>query len=593
MGAIGGRSMSNRFKRRRAKVDEAASARPRGLATLLAAKRLPQTLTVLGFWVLHVLVLASGMPRIEYDSLGGVALMVMACHVAFGWYMSLFHRKLLRQLRSIVIIEMGVLCCLLVGRVLLWFELPPYALPMSVIAVAFAIGFNEHIAVVWALLMAVVLGVAWALWQDGWVSTIDLAAMATLGAGALVGIFSLYKVSRRSKVVAAAIYIGLAKASMVLIAEYLLPGEGSLARLEQAGSRPWALLLFAGGSGLFAGFFLAEIGLRLIEMVFDVATDVRLYELTDLNHPVLKKFALEAPGTFHHSQMMGMLVESAAEVIGANALLCRVGCHFHDIGKILKPEYYVENMRGGTSKHEGLTPTMSTLIIISHVKDGVEIAAQLGLPSRVIACIPEHHGTIAVEYFYRQALAHQQKHGGPPVSKDDFRYPGPKPQSRETAILMIADTVEAMVRVVDDPNPSRIDALVQDVIRRRLVDGQFDECGITMAELHLAKEAMVRVLLGLYHSRIKYPKVPTAELKAMAVMSGDDGSSTMAIARTMADGPGLPSAAGPARAGQGGVATSSVHDDCDGEALAEQPKEAGADGKVDDPWPAGDSGHGG
>ncbi len=302
-------------------------------------------------------------------------------------------------------------------------------------------------------------------------------------------------------------------------------------------------------NGLFTGYFLLEFGIRFIEDAFDVATDLRLQELADLNQPILKRFAIEAPGTFHHSQMVGTLAEAAAEAIGANPLLCRVGAHFHDIGKMAKPEFFIENVRGPT-KHANLTPTMSTLIIIGHVKDGVEIAESLNLPSSVAACIPEHHGTVAVEYFYREALKRQSEAGGAPVHKDDFRYPGPKPRSRETAILMIADSVEAISRVLDDPNPTRLTSVVHDVAMRRLTEGQLDECGVTMKELKQVETAMVRVLLGARHGRIKYPKPDASDIANLDI---DESSARLIVAAELADGPGTPSAAALGRSEQDGA----------------------------------------
>jgi hypothetical protein len=223
---------------------------------------------------------------------------------------------------------------------------------------------------------------------------------------------------------------------------------------------------------------------------------------------------------------------------------------------------------GAPTKHDGLTPNMSTLIIVSHVKDGVEMAEELGLPPVVIDCIPEHHGTIAVEYFYHQAVKAQEKSGGPEVSKDDFRYPGPKPQSRETAILMIADSVEAISRVLTEPNPARIEQMVHDVMMRRLQEGQLDECAITLAELKKVEEGMCRVLNAIFHGRIKYPKAAgvdrpaeadadsaddagteTQQIKAGAAgatsgathaLSAEDTASRIRAAALQADGPGIP-----------------------------------------------------
>lgn len=241
--------------------------------------------------------------------------------------------------------------------------------------------------------------------------------------------------------------------------------------------------------------------LPLFEAFFGVTTELTLLELSDLNHPLVRRMSLESPGTFHHSQVVGMLGESAARSIGANSLLIRVGANFHDIGKMLKPRYFAEN-QGGTNPHDELTPRMSALVIASHVKDGIELGREWGLPESVISFIPEHHGTSVMQYFYRKALEGNSEGA---VLVDDFRYPGPRPRTRETAILMLADGCEASVRSLRRPTMSRVREMVRKIFDGKTSEGELDECGLTLQELARIREAFIPILVGIHHQRVSYP----------------------------------------------------------------------------------------
>jgi len=257
-------------------------------------------------------------------------------------------------------------------------------------------------------------------------------------------------------------------------------------------------VLLGVGSGV-ASTALTLFVLPVFESIFEITTDLTLLELSDLNHPLLQRMALEAPGTFHHSQVVGTLAEAAARAIGANSLKTRVGANYHDIGKLLKPRYYVENQGGGSNVHDELTPHMSALVIAAHVKDGIELGRQWGLPKDVIDFIPEHHGTGVMRYFYHKALEADQ---GAVVKVDDFRYPGPKPRSKETAIVMLADGVEAGTRSLRRPTPSRIREMVRSVIEHKMEEGELDDCGLTMRDLAAIREAFIPILVGIHHQRV-------------------------------------------------------------------------------------------
>ncbi len=251
--------------------------------------------------------------------------------------------------------------------------------------------------------------------------------------------------------------------------------------------------------------------LPFAEKLFDVQTDLSLLELSDMSHPLLRQLAQRAPGTYNHSISVAALAESAAESIGANGLLVRVGACFHDIGKMFKPNYFVENQTPGANRHDTLQPAMSTLVIIAHVKDGADLGRQHRLPTPVVDFIEQHHGTTLVEYFYRLATkkSEQDPHGEE-ISETSFRYPGPKPQTKEAAVLMMADAVESASRALVEPTASRLQNLVEQIAMKKLLDGQFDECGLTLQHLDTIKRSLIKSLTAIYHGRIKYPDQQTA-----------------------------------------------------------------------------------
>lgn len=265
--------------------------------------------------------------------------------------------------------------------------------------------------------------------------------------------------------------------------------------------------LHAGAAGFGVGFVVLGI-LPFIEKAFRITTAMTLLEMADSSLPLLRRLATEAPGTWNHSQQVAALAEEAAEAIGANSLLCRVGSYYHDVGKINKPEYFVENQQDGVNRHQTISPSVSVLIIIGHVKDGVELAREYNLPTSLFPFIQQHHGTTLVEFFYDRAMkqADPQLHA---VSETQYRYPGPKPKSREIAIVMLADGCESAARALSEPTAPRIEALVDDLAMKRLLDGQFDECDLTLRDLELVKRSLIKSLLGIYHGRIAYPSTAT------------------------------------------------------------------------------------
>lgn len=255
--------------------------------------------------------------------------------------------------------------------------------------------------------------------------------------------------------------------------------------------------------GLLAGVLTAGI-VPLVELFFSYTTDIKLLELGNLDRPIMKRLMMEAPGTYHHSLIVGSMVEAAASQIGANPLLARVGAYYHDIGKIKKPLYFIENQMDGKNRHDKLAPNLSSLILVAHVKDGIELADEYGLGSVIRGMIAQHHGTSLIQYFYDKAVNLAQQKGEEQVTEDEFRYPGPKPQTKEAGLVMLADVVEAASRTLDNPTPSRIQGLVQRLINKIFSDGQLNDCELTLKDLNEIARTFNKILAGIHHHRIEY-----------------------------------------------------------------------------------------
>jgi putative nucleotidyltransferase with HDIG domain len=260
---------------------------------------------------------------------------------------------------------------------------------------------------------------------------------------------------------------------------------------------------FAGG--ILAAFIASGVT-PLFEYFGEYVTDMRLIEMATLDHPLLKELSIQSPGTWNHSMVMGMMVESAADAVGANSVVTRVGAYFHDVGKMTKPLYFVENQLQGENRHDKLSPSMSALIIRSHVKDGIELARKHALPKVIEDMIPQHHGTSIIEYFYEKARKEAEENGqdADSVDRSLYQYPGPKPQTKEAGILMLADGIEAASRTLSEPSPDRIRGLVQKMINKVFSSGELDECELTLRDLHQIAKCFSRILTGIYHQRVAY-----------------------------------------------------------------------------------------
>ena len=334
-----------------------------------------------------------------------------------------------------------------------------------------------------------------------------------------VAVFVTLRLRRWTQLLRAGVFIGLTTWLLAVLLGMVGPAFGAV-----PASLPWRALgwqsAVAVGSGVVTAL-LAMLVLPVFQSLFRITTDISWLELSDLNHPLLKRLTIEAPGTYHHSLVVANLAEAAAEAIGANATMCRVCAYFHDIGKLVKPDYFTENMRRDRNPHDELAPTMSALIIIAHVKEGVDLALKHGLNQEVIDVIQQHHGTSLVFYFYKRALQQQDdaRAGGkimnmreedlPEVRAESFRYPGPRPQTREGAIISLADSIESASRSLERITPQKIDQLISDIIQQRLVDGQLKECDPTMRDLEQVAESFKHTLQSMMHTRVSYPGART------------------------------------------------------------------------------------
>ena len=348
-------------------------------------------------------------------------------------------------------------------------------------------------------------GILTGLWSSFALATLLDNSFEVFSLGLLVTVAAVYAtrdVKRRSSLFRAGLWIGAIKIFVVLI----------MAVLNQPS---WWILLQQLGTALASGLvsaLLATLLIPVFEHLFNITTDIRLLELSDLSHPLLQSLAINAPGTYHHSLMMASLAQNAAEAIGANGLQLRVCAYFHDIGKLVKPGFFSENIQHTENPHDDLAPSMSTLVIISHIKEGVTLAKKHKLPQIIIDGIEQHQGTSLISVFYHRAKTQKQKEktaegsSAATINDEDFRYEGPRPQNREMAILMLADSCEAASRSIDKPNPVRIAGVISDIFESRLHDGQLDECDLTLAELNKVKESFVFSLTNMLHARVAYPK---------------------------------------------------------------------------------------
>jgi putative nucleotidyltransferase with HDIG domain len=460
---------------------------------VLTADQLTQLTTEAEQFAAHGSFAARWLPR-----LGVIGLMAILATFMVG-YMVLFYPRIARNPTRVLAV-CGLIAAMLALTAIVGHESPSLiylaaVAPTIFVAIVALLAYDQRIALFLGAIQCTLATLA--LEQR-------IGMFLILFAGCGVAIAQLREMRHRSTLIkASAITAGVLAVATVLLGLLEMP----------LANGAWRQILFHGfwaGFGAFAVGFVVLGILPTLERWFDITTGMTLAELRDPKQPLLKQLQQKAPGTYNHSLQVANIAEASADAIGANSLLVYVGSLYHDIGKMNKPQYFVENQTEGPNRHEKLSPAMSLLVIVGHVKDGIELAREYSLPRPIQHFIESHHGTTLVEYFYHAA----KTRNGEDVEEIEFRYPGPKPRTKEAAILMLADAVESATRTLADPNPSRIENLVRKISRKRLADGQYDRCDLTFRELGLIEEAAIKSLNAIYHGRISYPSQKQKEAEA-------------------------------------------------------------------------------
>ena len=411
--------------------------------------------------------------------IGIIMLIVLLQIVIFG-YVYLFNKEVLDGNKLLILIIIIIVTILISEGT---YNISPYIMPVSTAALLIAILIDIRLALIVNMFISFIL--SFMLKLD------DIIVAMYLISGS-IGAYLAIKQNQRYNILLNGLTIGVSNVFTII-------SFGLIKKLELIE------ILSKSGYGFLNGVFCGVLtigSLPIWENVFEVITPLKLLELSNPNQSLLKRLLLETPGTYHHSVLVGNLSERAAEAIGADPLIARVGSYYHDIGKLKRPYFFKENQIGADNPHDKLQPSMSTLIITNHVKDGIALGKQYKLPKEIIDIIAQHHGDTAVMFFYHKA---KQQEDGIEVKIEDFRYPGPKPQTKEAALVMLADSTEAAVRSIKDPNKKNIEEMIRNVIKGKLEDGQLSECNITLKDLNTIAIAFSSVLMGIYHERIEYP----------------------------------------------------------------------------------------
>lgn len=419
----------------------------------------------------------------------GVGLVVFIILLITGLYFVYFDREVAKSPSSLLLISTVMSFVLLICYAISHFNV--YMMPAAMAGMLLTILLKPELAAIVNFSVSILISIL----LEG---NLGIGIMSLCGG--MVGIYIVNSPQQRNTIVLAGIGVGLINVLSIIGIE--LMGTATYKTTLQTA-------LYGLGGGLLTGVLTVGT-LPVWENLFKVITPLKLVELSNPNQPIMKRLLMEAPGTYHHSVIVANLAESAADSIGANDLLARVGAYYHDLGKLKRPYFFKENQLSDDNPHDKLNPTLSTYVITMHTKDGIDIARQYKVPEKIQNFIVEHHGTTPVRYFYHKAKSQDEN-----VKLEDFRYSGPKPQSVETAIVMMADTVEAAVRALPEPTPDKIDKLIRKLIREKLEDGQFDECPITLSDLNIIANTFTSVVTGIVHERIEYPDIDLEKQKGV------------------------------------------------------------------------------
>jgi cyclic-di-AMP phosphodiesterase PgpH len=438
-------------------------------------------------------------PTTDWRQVGAAAAFAILTMSMLAAYIAAFQPNLATRDRGLGLIALLVIVTVLTAKVVLPTRpLLIYAFPLPAVAMLIATLIDGRLAIVVGALLGVLVG-----FVAG--SSLEAATLALV-----TGVVAAGAVWRRERLQAyfvAGLMVALAQMAVVVAFQLAQRGED----LQQL----LMIAAFCVVNGLVSAM-LAVGATYVLGRMFGITTTMQLLELANPTQPLLRRLLMEAPGTYHHSIMVGNLGERAAEEVGADPLLVRVGAYYHDIGKLKRPYFFVENQAGGENVHETLEPEVSADIVRAHVRDGVELCEQYGVPPTVRALIPQHHGTRLVSFFYDQAVDASRESGQSAPDPARFRYPGPRPQSKEGAILMLADSVEAAARASRDHSAEAITALVEKLVMGRVAEGQLDDCDLTLRDVQRIKDAFRAILVGMYHPRIEYPERSPAQIGASA-----------------------------------------------------------------------------
>lgn len=426
--------------------------------------------------------------EIPYKTLIGSFLFVVMMEALIVAYLYIFNREVLNS-SKLLILAIVILSTIVMSQGLN--SIDGYLMPISVAAMLISLIIDAKLAILVNFIMVITIGV---------ITGSDLNTLITLLIGGSVGVYGVIHTQQRYNIFLTGVIVSVAH--VISILSFGLIGDVEIQQMLTMG-------LYGVLNGLFCAI-LTVGSLPLWENFFGIITPLKLLELSNPNQPLLKKLLLEAPGTYHHSILVGNLSEAASDAIKANSLIARVGSYYHDVGKLKRPYFFRENQINGENPHDKINPNLSTLIITNHVKDGVEMAKKYNIPLPIRDIISQHHGETIVAYFYHKAINEEDPEL---VQEKDFRYEGPKPQFKEAAIIMLADSVEAAVRSMQEPTKGKIDGLVRKIIKDKLNDGQLDECDLTLRDLDLIARSFVKVLMGIFHERIEYPELDLKELK--------------------------------------------------------------------------------
>jgi putative nucleotidyltransferase with HDIG domain len=446
--------------------------------------------------------------QIDAFTIASLALLAFGLVAVFSLFLYQYHPKVLQSFSSLALLAVVVCGSLLLFRIASTYLGFRFTVDqLGFLGMASSATGAMVIAALLCPQLAVFVGVSLALLTSVMIGAELRFAILSI-VSSLVGVQAVTHIRNRAGILRA----GLTVTAVTLVTALVAQGATQAGPPEELGQTAlWAVIAGFGSVLLFMLFA------AWLERPFRVTTQLTLLELSDPSHPLLRRLAMEAPGTHHHSIIVGNLAEAAAEAIGADGLFCRVASYNHDVGKVIRPHFFAEN-QSAENRHHGINPSLSSLIVTSHVKDGVELAEEYKLPPSLIAIIREHHGTCLIKYFYHQAVTTGEE--TTPALEYQFRYEGPRPQTKESGIIMLADSTEAAARTLDKPTPGRIRDLIERIVRDRLSDGQLDECELTFKDLEKITTSMTRSLTSLLHARVEYPVTDTHELKRLAADAG-------------------------------------------------------------------------